>query len=164
VGPVKAWHLQASVNGKWKELPGFDSVSTGDVIPLDVVYDEFLPRDGILHLFLNGAARECISTMYGKSIATDIRELGITEGVKCLSSIEHSPGQIDVHYSGPEFGVPIDDDDEELQALSVGGDGGSCSGSGAKPCVVDQDCPASHTCVRHGGSIALRYRMQRLHR
>lgn len=164
VGPVKAWHLQASVNGQWKELSGFDSVNTGDVVPLGVVYDEYLPReDGALHLVLNGAARECISTMYGKSIRTDIRELGLGEGIQCLNSIEHSPGQIDVQYSGPDFGARHDDE-AEFDAVSVGGEGGSCSGSPASICVVDPDCPASQTCVQKGGAMLLRYRIERFSR
>lgn len=163
VGPVKAWHLQASVNGKWKELPGLDSVNTGDVVPLGVVYDEYLPREGALHLVLNGAARECISTMYGKSLGTDIRELGINPGIACLNSIEHSPGQVDVQYSGPDFGVRHEDE-AEFDTVSVGGEGGTCSGSPPTLCVVDPDCPASQTCIQKGGAMKLRYRIDRFDR
>ena len=163
VGPVKAWQLQASVNGKWQELRGFDSVSTGDVVPLGVVYDEFLPRDGAIHLVLNGAARECITTMYGKSLASDIQELGITRGIACLNSTEHPIGQIDVQYSGPDFGARHEDE-AEFDAVSVGGDGGTCSGSPRSICVVDQDCPTTQTCVQQGGALKLRYRIERFDR
>jgi hypothetical protein len=163
VVPAKAWHLQAAVNGEWKELNGFGNVSAGDVVPLGVTYDEYLPADGAIHLELDGAARNCISTMYGKSIGTDIRELGLIDGIACLNTIEHSPGRVDVRLPGPEFGAGDDDDAAAHEAVSVGGEGGTCSASPSL-CVVDQDCPALQACVQKGGAMALRYRVERLRR
>ena len=156
-GPVKAWQLQVGVNGEWNELGGLDSVSTGDVIPQSVVVDQYLPLDAALHIEMDGAARECITTMFGKSLGTDIVELGLSTGIECLNSTEHSPGRIDISYPGPDFGgLPMG---RSYETPSSGGEGGHCAATPSLPCVVNGDCPCD-SCVTTGAAAALRYRIK----
>ena len=159
-GAIKAWQLQAGVNGEWRELPGLESVSTGDVVPEDLVYDQYLPVDGALDLVMDGTARECITTMFGKSLLTDIQELGLGTGIECLNSTEHGVGRIDVSYPGPDFGSGGSAADYET--ATSGGEGGACSTTTSQSCVIDADCPGIETCVTQGGAAALRYRIEKL--
>jgi hypothetical protein len=161
VGPVKAWHLQAAVNGEWQELQGLDDVSTGDVVPQDVVFDQYLPPDGVLRLQVDGAARECVTSMYGKSLGDDLLELGLSHGIDCLNSTEHSPGTVDVTYPGPDFGAG--GHGAAYVTPSQGGVGGVCSSSTDQACLVDADCPTGETCNVRGGAMAVRYWIERVH-
>jgi hypothetical protein len=159
-GTAKAWHLQVAADGHWTELAGLESVSAGDVIPQSIRYDEYLPADGALHLEMDGVARECVTSMFGKSLNTDILELGLTNGIACLNSTEHSAGRIDVRYPGPDFGSGAGVADYE--SVSSGGEGGHCSATSLQQCVVDEDCPGIESCVAEGGAVALRYRIEKL--
>jgi hypothetical protein len=160
-GPVKAWQLQASVNGEWAELTGLGSVSTGDVVPQSIVFDQYLTAGDAVHLVANGVARECVDTLYGKSLATDLVAFGFNEGLACLNSTAHGVGTVDVSYPGPDFGAgPTGAMDHETQ--SVGGEGGHCSLSTGLLCLVNEDCPSGETCTTTGGAVSLRYRIERL--
>src|SRR5207248_2323477 len=105
VGPVKSWVMQAAINGEWQELTGLDTVNTSDVIPQALVYDQYLPATGAVHLEAAGAAHECVDTLYGKSLATDLGQLGFTKGLACLNATAHPPGTLDLTYAGPDFGA-----------------------------------------------------------
>jgi hypothetical protein len=159
-GPVRSWRMQAAVNGEWQESSGLESVSSGSVVPQTLVYDQYLPSAGALHLEVNGRAQECIDTMYGKSLATDLAELGFNKGIACLASEAHRPGDIDVSYPGPDFGAGAGTADHET--VSVGGEGGNCSLTAGLLCLVDEDCPSGETCVTTGGAFSLRYHIERL--
>jgi hypothetical protein len=159
-GAIKAWQLQAGVNGEWRELPGLQNVSAGDVVPEDIRYDQYLPADGVLNLVMDGTARECITTMFGKSLGTDIQELGLSTGIECLNSTEHSVGRIDVSYPGPDFGSGGSHQDYET--VTSGGEGGTCSTTTGQQCVIDADCPGIESCVTQGGAGALRYQIEKL--
>jgi len=156
VGPVRSWSMQAAVNGEWQEFTGLASVETGDVVPQALVYDQYLPPDGTLHLIAQGVAHECIDALYGKSLATDLTEVGFNKGVACLASTARSPGDLDVTYAGPDFGAG------DHETASTGGEGGHCSLTTGLLCVVDADCPSGESCTRTGGASALRYRIERL--
>jgi hypothetical protein len=160
IGPVKSWRLQAAVNGEWQEFTDLENVSTGDVIAQGLVYDQYLPPDGAVHLEVNGRAQECVDTMYGKSLATDLAALGFNKGIACLNSVAHRPGDIDVTYPAPDFGAGSGAMDYET--VSTGGEGGHCSMNTGLLCVVDDDCPSGETCITTGGAFALRYRIERL--
>jgi hypothetical protein len=160
VGPVKSWVMQAAVNGEWQEFSGLDVVNTGDVIPQSLVYDQYLPADGRVHLEVAGVAHECVDTMYAKSLASDLAALGFTKGLACLSSTAHSAGGIDVVYGAPDFGAGSGSMDYET--VSTGGEGGNCSMTTGLTCVVDADCPSGEMCNTTGGAFALRYRIERL--
>jgi len=155
-GPVRSWRMQAAANGEWQELPGLDRVETGDVIPQTLVYDQYLPAGGALHLVAQGVAHECVDTMYGKSLATELVELGFNKGIACLASVARSPGDLDVTYPGPDFGAG------DHETVSTGGEGGRCSTSTGLLCVVDADCPSGESCTETGGAFALRYRIEKL--
>jgi hypothetical protein len=160
VGTVKTWRLQSAVNGEFTELSGLSSVSTDEVIAQTIVSDQYLPADGSLRVFANGIAEECIQTMFNKPLHTDIQELGLANGLSCLTSTPHPAGVVDVSYPGPDFGAPTGAMDYET--VSTGGEGGACSASLAQLCVVDADCPSDERCVASGGAFALRYRIERL--
>lgn len=157
-GPVKAWQLQASVNGEWGELTGLGSVDTGNVIPQTTVFDQYLTADGAVHVVANGVARECVDTLYGQSLATSLLQFGFSKGLACLNSTAHPAGTIDVSYPGPDFGTGGAAMDYET--ASVGGQGGHCSVMTGLVCLVDADCPSGETCVPTGGAFALRYRIE----
>jgi len=159
--PVKSWVLQAALNGEWQFLSGLDVVNTGDVIPQTVVYDQYLPASGAVHLEMNGVAHECVDTLYAKSLATSLANFGFVKGLACLNSTAHPPGHIDVTYPGPDFGAGPGGS-AEYETTSVGGQGGHCSLTTGLMCVVSDDCPSGESCVTTGGAFALRYRIERL--
>jgi len=160
VGPVKSWRLQVALNNEWRELSGLSSVSSGDVIAQGVTFDQYLPADGGVQISADGVSEDCISTMFGKSLAREVTELGVNDLQNCLLSTPHDPGRVNVSYPGPSFGAPSGVMDYETQ--SVGGDGGTCSVTSTRLCVVGADCPSGETCHRTGGAFALRYRIERL--
>ena len=139
--PVRSWVLQAAVNGEWQFLSGLDVVSTGDVIPQTVVYDQYLPASGAVHLEMNGAAHECVDTLYGKSLAVDLGSFGFVKGLNCLNSTAHVPGSIDATYPGPDFGAGPGGS-ADYETTSVGGQGGHCSLTTGLACLVSDDCPS----------------------
>jgi hypothetical protein len=159
-GPVKSWQMQAAVNGEWQEFTGLETVNTGDVIPQGLVYDQYLPPGGSVHLEVAGRSRECINTMYGKSLATGLVELGFTKGIVCLASEARSPGDIDTTYAGPDFGAGSGS--MSYETTSTGGQGGHCSTDTDFLCTVDADCASGQTCVRTGQAVTLRYHIERL--
>ncbi len=161
VGPVKSWVMQAAVNGEWQELTGLDTVNTSDVIPQALVYDQYLPATGAVHLEAAGAAHECVDTLYGKSLATDLVQLGFTKGLACLNATAHPPGTLDLTYAGPDFGAG-GSGSMDYETVSSGGEGGQCSMTTGLACVVNEDCPSPETCTTTGGAFSLRYRIERL--
>jgi hypothetical protein len=159
-GPVKSWVMQAAVNGEWQEFSGLDVVNTSDVIPQSLVYNQWLPTNGAVHLEVVGSARECIDTMFAKSLATDLVELGFNKGLQCLASTSPDPGRINLTYPAPDFGAGSGSMDYET--VSTGGAGGNCSMTTGLTCVVDADCPSGEMCNTTGGAFALRYRIERV--
>ena len=160
IGTVKSWRLQVSVNGEWQELTGLDSVNSGDVIPQAIVFDQYLPSDGEVHVVANGDGEDCIHTMLGKSLKTDLAMLGFANGLNCLLTTPHDPGKVDVRYAGPDFRAPGASQLYETQ--SSGGEGGACSTTTERLCVLDADCPSGETCATTGGAFGLRYRIERV--
>jgi len=161
VGTVKNWRMQASVNGEWQEFIGLSSVDTGAVIPQLIVYEQYLPPGGEVHLFAEGKSLECIDALYGKSLALDLVQVGFNKGIACLASEARSPGMIDVTYAGPDFGAGTGGT-TDYETVSTGGLGGHCSTSTALLCTVNADCPSGESCVTTGGAFTLRYRIERL--
>jgi len=159
--PVKSWVLQAAVNGEWQYFSGLDSVSTGNTIPQTVVYDQYLPVSGAVHLEVNGAAHECVDTLYAIPLAVDLANFGFVKGLQCLNSTAHGPGSIDVTYAGPDFGAGLGGSTDYATA-SAGGDAGHCSATLTQPCVVAADCSAGESCIVTGGAFTLQYRIERL--
>ncbi len=160
-GPVKSWRMQAAVNGEWQEFVGLASVDTGQVIPQGLVYDQYLPPNGVVQIDMNGRSDECIDTLYGKSLATDLGNFGFNKGVICLASEARSPGDLSVTYAGPDFGAGSGGS-TDYETVSVGGGGGHCSVTTMSLCTVDADCPSGEMCVVTGGAVSLRYRIERL--
>ncbi len=159
-GPVKSWRGQVAVNGEWTELTGLDDVDSGASFPQAIVVDQYLPDDGSLHVEAVTRAHECINTMYAKSLAEGLVELGFNKGVICLATEARDPGAIDVTYGAPDFGSGGGSMDHET--VSVGGRGGHCSATTAQLCTLDADCPSSETCIETGGAYSLRYRIEKL--
>lgn len=165
-GPVKGWYMNAHVNGQWQQftgnVPGLDVVNTNDVIPINAVYDQFLPTTtGSVHFFAEAAAKECRDTLLGNSIPADLAAQGFSKGINCLLADAHDAGTIDVSYAGPDFGAGISGS-TDYETRSVGGQGGTCSVTTATLCVVDADCPVPEICNVTGGAFSLRYTIERL--
>ena len=161
VGPVKSWVMQAAINGEWQELTGLDTVNTSDVVPQALVYDQYLPATGAVHLEATGAAHECVDTLYGKSLGTDLGAIGFTKGLMCLNATAYPPGTLDLTYPGPDFGAG-GGGSMDYETVSSGGQGGHCSTTTGLVCVVNEDCPSPESCVTTGGAFSLRYRIERL--
>lgn len=160
VGTVKTWHMQANVNGEWQELAGLDDVDAGETIPQELVYDQYLPADGVLRLNGRGAGDDCIAAMFAKSLRSNIAEQGFGNAAQCLLTMGgHDAGSIDVTYSGPEFGAATGM--AEYETVSAGREGGTCSSRGDL-CVLDADCPQGEHCAVTGGAYVLRYRIERV--
>jgi hypothetical protein len=157
-GPVNGWRGQAAANGEWRRFSGpeLDTVADGSIVPQSIVLDEFLPADGTLRIQSDAFARECIQTMYGNSLANELKRLGIVKGINCLGLDErHFAGTIDVTYPGPDFGAGAAGM-QTYETQSTGGAGGTCSITTSMLCVVDADCPGE-TCNTTGGAFRLRY-------
>lgn len=175
-GPVESWAMQAGVDGEWQRLTGLESVtqptSAGGsfVIPQTLVYDQFLPASGSLRIQAHGVSKECVDSMLGKSLGTDLAELGLTRGLDCLTSRGHTgfggsrsydPGRLDQTYAGPDFGAGVTGSMDYV-VPSVGGHAGQCSLSTDMLCVFDEDCPPAETCTIVGSAYNLHYRIERL--
>jgi hypothetical protein len=177
VGPVDAWAMQAAMNGEWQRLTGLEHVTTPTtasdpplVIPQSLVYDQFLPAGASVRIQSHGVSKECVDTMLGKSLGTDLGELGLTKGLDCLTDRSHvgfggsrsySPGNVDETYPSPEFGAGMTGT-MDYAVQSTGGHAGHCSTTTDMLCVWDEDCPASETCTVVGGAYTLHYRIERL--
>jgi len=162
-GPVKSWNMQAAINGEWQELGGLASVDTGNTIPQGLVYDQYLPPGGAVHLELTGRSHDCIDTMYGKSLATGLTELGFNKGVACLASEARDTGSLDLTYPGPDFGAGVSGT-TDYATPTDGGAAGCCVSASVcgSNCVVTADCPSGETCQIIGGAATVRYRIERL--
>ncbi len=159
-GPVKTWRGQVGVNGEWAELTGLDSVDSGTTYPQAIVFDQYLPAGASVHVEATTRSHECIDSMYGRSLAQGLVELGFNKGVLCLATEARDPGTIDVTYADPDFGSG--GSSASYHTVSVGGRGGQCSTTTGQLCTVDADCPSGETCVETGGAYALEYTIEKL--
>lgn len=161
VGTVKGWYMDMHVNGEWQRLTNLDPVDAGQEIPQNLVWDQYLPAGGEVHLLAQGKSQECIDTMYGKSIAQDLNEQGLSKGANCLFSAAREAGDVDATYAGPDFGGGVGGT-TMYQTASVGGQGGHCSVTTSTLCVGAADCPMGETCTITGGAFTLKYTIERL--
>ena len=175
-GPVKNWAMQAAVNGEWQRFTGLDEVteptSAGGafVVPENLVYDQFLPDSGAVRIQAHGISKECVDALLGQSLGTDLMKFGLTKGLDCLTSRNHTvfggsrshfPGIIDENYPGPDFGAG-GTGTMDYVVTSTGGDAGHCSLTASMLCVFDEDCPSAESCTIVGGAFNLHYRIERL--
>jgi hypothetical protein len=160
-GPVKSWGMQAAVNGEWQELVGLGTVDTSDIISQGLVYDQYIPPTGSVELDVDGRSHDCIDTIYGTSLATDLGNFGLSKGIVCLASEARDVGSLSLSYPGPDFGAGVGGS-MDYETVSTGGAGGHCSTNTGLLCTVNGDCPSGETCVTTGGAFSLRYRIERL--
>lgn len=160
VRDVKLWRLQAGVNGEWREIQHLESVDSGDRIEQAIVWDHYLPPDGSIRIEANGSAAACIDTLFGKSLATSIRELGLNEGVRCLLTSARNPGVLDVSYEGPDFGAGPGS--HSYVAMGLSEEGSRCEESN-RTCTSDRQCSGKR-CIPMEGAFALEYTIERLPR
>ncbi len=114
------WKMQANVNGEWQEASGLadlDSSSTGHFVAAPVVFDEFIQRDGGVTLHVDAASMNCVDTLFGQSLLTDLIRFGFNPadqstlplalqlGLTCLGALERNAGSIDLSFGAPAFGV-----------------------------------------------------------
>ena len=149
------------MNGEFQELVGLDSVSTNDVVPQHLVFEQYLRADDAVVLHADARSQECIDKMYGNDLAQGLAALGFNKGVICLATEARDPGAVDQTYSGPDFGAGAGGS-QSYDTTSTGGGGGACSSSTSMLCTVNGDCPSGETCINAGGSMALRYTIARL--
>jgi hypothetical protein len=159
VRPAEGWYMNAAVNGEWQQFMGVEDVQTGDEIPQDLVYEQYLPTSSVLRLVAQGASKACIDTLFGQSLGTDLALLGSPDNlIACLSTGSLDAGTIDLSYPGPDFGAGPRGVQEYVTS-SLGGEGGVCSDHSTVLCQTSADCPAGESC---GGAFALQYHIERL--
>jgi hypothetical protein len=78
--------------------------------------------------------------------------------VNCLAGTQHNAGEVNVTYASPDFGSGSGL--MEYETPAIGGDGGNCSVTTDRLCVIDTDCPSGESCARTDGAFALRYRIE----
>ena len=146
------------------------SLTAPGAIAQSLVYDQYLPADGQVRIQAHGVSKECVDTMLGKSLGTDVEQHGFIRGLDCLTSrshntfggsSSHAPGRIDEVYPGPDFGAGVTGS-MDYAVTSTGGDAGHCSLTTSMLCVYDEDCPSMESCTIVGGAYDLRYRIERL--
>ncbi len=114
------WKMQANVNGLWQVASGLGQIdvgSAGQFIPSTVVYDQFVPRGGTLHLEANAASRACVDTLFGQRLLDDLIRFGFNPlnpatlpgalqlGLTCVSAAELDAGTVDAVFGAPRYGV-----------------------------------------------------------
>jgi hypothetical protein len=161
-GAIPGWQMFIEVNGDWREAPGLSSVSTPGLIrEKKLRYFASLPPGGTLHLHTTGKSLACLeSQLYGQSLARSLALYGLTDGAICLADMSHDVGKIDVTFTAPDFGSGGRSTSHVTTVSN--GEGGTCSATTSRLCLVDGDCPAGETCVEMGGSFALHYDITKL--
>jgi hypothetical protein len=114
------WKMQANVNGEWQEVGGLGQVvafSTGQFVAAPTVFDEFISRSSGLTLHVDGASTNCVDTLFGQSLLTDLIHFGfnpadqstlpaaLQRGLACLNATERNAGSVEVTFGAPGFGV-----------------------------------------------------------
>jgi hypothetical protein len=164
VREVRGWTMQASVSGEYQRLAGLDDVRAGQTIAQRLVFDQYLPADGVLPLSVHGASRKCIDALFGKSLSTSLRELMAQGLIDCLRTTDDpsNPGTIDVVHPGPDFGAggTAAGASRSYAVAGKGAEGGACATSKAV-CATDRDC-AGERCVPMGVAYTLRYHIERV--
>ena len=161
LGGVKTWQGQMSVNGMFQEWSGLATVSSGDVVPQNLVWDLYLRADDQLTLYADARSQECIDKMYARSLAQGLADLGFSKGLACLATEARNPGELHATYAGPNFGAG-GSGSMDYETVTTGGTGGHCSLSTGLLCTVSLDFPSGETCNQEGGSMAVRYQIERL--
>ena len=100
-------------------------------------------------------------SLFGKAIRTDLNELMISGTVSCLKTFDqpHSPGKIDVTWTGPDFGTT-----NGTATLMLDGqkpNGGFCADN-ASPCLTDADCAMGTKCAAGGPAYTLAVRVEKI--
>ena len=99
--------------------------------------------------------------MYARSLAQGLADLGFSKGLACLATEARNPGELHATYAGPDFGTG-GAGTMDFETIATGGTGGHCSLSTGLLCTVSPDCPSGETCNQEGGSMAVRYQIERL--
>jgi len=161
VREAPGWVLQASLNGEFRRLAGLDDVRIAGPVAQSITFDQYLPSDAKMRLFVNGSSRRCIDTMFGKALRASMDELALGGFVACLQTTNDPsyPGQVAAEFDGPDFGAP--GGSAAFVANATTSDGGSCAAS-RLPCVTDRDCAGGERCETGGSAFAVRYRVERI--
>ena len=114
------WKMEANVNRQWQEIGGLghvDGSSTGQFIAAPAMFDEFVPRSGEVTLHVDAASTNCVDTLFGQSLLTDLIHFGFNPadqstlpaalqlGLACLSATERNAGSVEVGFGAPKFGA-----------------------------------------------------------
>jgi len=108
LGVPAGWKMEANVNGEWQEVGGLGAVtasSAGQFTATPAAFDMFVPRSGAVTLHADAASGNCVDTMFGQSLLTDLARLGFQLGLECLGAIERDAGSVEVSFAAPKFGV-----------------------------------------------------------
>ena len=160
-GPTPGWQLFLEANGNWQPVAGLDEVQAPGLVPQDLRYLVGVPAGGTLHLHATGKSFGCLEKqLYGQSLPRDLALYGLTDGATCLVDMSKDIGKFDLSLTGPDYGSG--GGSTTYVTPSIGGDGGACSTTTSRLCLVDADCPGGETCVVTGGAFKLHYTITKL--
>ena len=159
-GTVRGWEAFVEVNGDWRRLANLNAVLDPVTVQQDLTYDLGVLAGDTLHLHATGHSLDCREgQLYGLLFKRALALYGFLPGATCLNTESHNIGTFDVDLPGPDYGSGGSSATHVTQ--SVGGDGGHCSVSTDRRCLVDADCPGQ-SCVVTGGSYKLHYTITKL--
>ncbi|MFI5395219.1 MAG: hypothetical protein ACHQ9S_06755 [Candidatus Binatia bacterium] len=176
-GIVPGWELFGEVNGDWIQFNGLTTIGaaapfaappyivpgpTPLVIPLsNLQFDEYVPSTGTIHIATTGHSLGCTdANLYGRNLKDPLLIYGLSLGAACVGEIDPNPGNLDVTHTGPNFATasagvscipPAKSGPTICTATSSLGDGGTCSITTSRLCLVDNDCPAG-TCSNNSAA------------
>jgi hypothetical protein len=108
------WDVNVSVNGEWQPVPGMAGIGGAGSFPVTspVVFDQWLPTQGTLHVHAQGLSLGCQDTIRGQSLGNVIAHFftGDTAQAQalaqvCLLANRVDGGEVDAQYQGPQFGA-----------------------------------------------------------
>jgi hypothetical protein len=171
-GIIPGWDLWGEVNGDWVKFqnlatigaqapfaapPYMQPVPTPLMIKQKFKFDEYVPADGSIHIKISGHSLNCLNTIFGDDLITNLWKYGLLPGAACLDAQSVGAGEVDLTYTGPDFGTVARFKPVAYTATSTGSEAGTCSTTTNQLCVTAADCPGGETCNPTDGAFTLQY-------
>jgi hypothetical protein len=171
-GIPPGWDLWGEVNGDWVKFQNLASIGaqapfaappylqpspTPLTIKQKFKFDEYVPPDGSIHLKISGHSLNCLNGLFGSNLVDGLNTYDLLPGAACLDATSHGIGEVDLTYTGPNFGTVTRNKPVAFTATSTGSEGGTCSTTANQLCVTAADCPSGETCSATGRAFTLQY-------
>lgn len=171
-GITPGWDLWGEVNGDWVKFQNLASIGAQapfanppylqpSPTPLSIKqkfkFDEYVPADGSIHIKISGHSLNCLSGLFGHDLIDGLHTYDLVPGAACLGAGTVGAGQVDLTYTGPDFGTVTRNKPVAFTATSTGSQAGTCSTTANQLCVTTADCPSGETCNHTDGAFTLQY-------